>query len=60
MVVVADMQTYNGSNTAGLRVGPLDGGNKFRVRVQEEQSKDKETDHVDETVGYIVTKAGVF
>lgn len=50
---VADMQTTNGGNTAGLRYRNYD-GRSVEVRVDEETSADGETHHVDETVGYWV------
>jgi len=50
---VADLQTYDGTDTAGLRYRNLDGSG-VEVRVEEEQSRDTETYHTTETVGYVV------
>jgi PKD repeat protein len=52
-VLLADMQTTNGSDTASLRVVENDAAS-VEVWVQEEQSKDRETKHVTEEVGYLV------
>src|SRR3989344_4293193 len=49
---LANMQTFNGADTAGLRYKDLD-NLKAYIKVEEEQSKDAETGHVAETVGYI-------
>jgi hypothetical protein len=52
-VVLADMQTRNGGDTANIRWQNKD---KFgvEVNVAEEQSKDRETRHTTEDVGYMV------
>jgi hypothetical protein len=47
------MQTFDGNDTAGLRYQNLS-GSSVDVRVEEEQSADDETRHVDEVVGYLV------
>ena len=49
----ADMQTFDGPNSAGLRYRNLS-NNGVEVRVEEEQSKDTETRHNSEVVGYAV------
>lgn len=50
---ITDMQTFDGPNTAGLRYRNLtDTG--VEVFVEEEQSKDSETYHTTEVVGYAV------
>ena len=50
---MANMQTTNGGNTAALRY-QTSTSDEFTVYVQEEQSKDKEMDHVIyEVVGYL-------
>ena len=49
---LADMQTFNEPDTATLRyadLSPID----VKVHVDEEQSLDKKTEHVAETVGYL-------
>lgn len=53
-VFLADMQTFNGSDPAGLRHQNLSGGS-VDVKVEEESSGEKETDHTyGEEVGYFV------
>lgn len=54
---LADVQTYNGGNTAGLRRRNLD-RSSASVFVEEERSADGETNHVPEAVGYLVTTPG--
>lgn len=50
---VADAQTYDGSNTAGIRYRNLT-GTGVEVRIEEEQSADREVNHKPERVGYLV------
>jgi hypothetical protein len=50
--VFAAMQTTDGGNTAGLRYKDLK-TNSVHIRIEEEQSKDKETQHTTEVVGYL-------
>ncbi|MFC4549086.1 S8 family peptidase, partial [Halorussus sp. GCM10023401] len=52
---VADMQTYHGPDTAGLRYRNLT-GSSVEVRVEEEESVDAETAHGTEVVGYAVSE----
>lgn len=52
----ADIQTYNGSNTAAVRYRNLE-ESSVEVFVEEEQSADDETGHMYESVGYM-TVAG--
>jgi|GEM_PF-2672219 len=52
---VADLQTYHGADTAGLRYRNLTGSG-VDVRVEEAQSADAETNHTTETVGYLVAE----
>jgi hypothetical protein len=47
------MQTRDGSDTATVRNTGLK-GNQVTVKVQEEQSRDKEQDHTSEVIGYMV------
>ncbi|EMA47059.1 glycosyl hydrolase [Halococcus saccharolyticus] len=56
---VSSMQTTHGGNTAGLRRRKLD-ASSAEVRVEEEESADDETNHVDETVGYLLGRRGRF
>jgi hypothetical protein len=56
-VVVGSLQTFEGSDTAGLRMrsrSPADA----EVAVEEERSMNAETDHVPETVGYLAVEDG--
>ncbi len=55
-VFLADVQTFDGSNPCHLRYRNLN-QNGVDVRLQEERSMDDETIHVDETVGYVVSKS---
>ena len=47
------MQTYYGTDTANLRYRNLT-GTGVDIKVEEEQSRDTETAHTSETVGYAV------
>ncbi len=49
---LADMQSFQGSDTAGLRYRALT-ATGVEVQVDEEQSRDAEVTHVDEVVGYL-------
>jgi len=51
-MVLADMQTTNGTDTSALRMQQVT-ATSFQVKVEEEQSKDSEISHGTETVGYI-------
>lgn len=51
-VVIAAIQTFNGPNTAEVRMQNLD-DRSFKVKVEEERSSDPEIRHVAETVGHI-------
>jgi len=51
-VFIADMQTTNGGDTAGLRYRNLD-ADSVDVFVEEEQAKNAEVRHAVETIGYI-------
>jgi len=52
-IFLAGMQTYNGSNSAGLRYRSLNKG-AVDIAIDEEQSADKETRHTTEVIGYVV------
>lgn len=56
-VFIASMQTANGGNTAGLRHQNLT-ESSVDVRVEEEQSADEETNHCNETIGYLFGTSG--
>jgi len=51
-LLLAGIQTTHGGDTAGLRVEQLD-SQGVMLHIAEEQSKDKETDHATEMVGYL-------
>lgn len=55
-VFLADMQTTNGSDPANLRWRR--NRNRIEIQVDEEQSKDPETTHAREVVGFIVFNDG--
>lgn len=50
--LISDMQTTNGADPCALRVRNLT-TNTFQVKVEEEQSKDTEVEHLGETIGYL-------
>lgn len=52
---LADTQTTRGDNTATVRYRNLT-GSSVQVKIEEEQSRDQETSHVGETVGYLVVE----
>ncbi len=52
---LAGMQTYAGKDTAGLRYKRLT-NNGVQVRVEEEKSADTETNHPNESVGYLLLR----
>jgi len=54
---VASTQSFDGGDTAGLRRRNID-SSSVDVRVEEERSDDAETNHVDETVGYVFGEQG--
>lgn len=53
---LADIQTFNGPQTATIRYRNLD-ASSVEVFVEEEQSKDPETSHRPENVGYLVVES---
>ena len=55
-VLLADMQTFHGSDTGSLR-HKVHNGNIY-VRIEEERSKDHETYHIKEDVGYGLFSSG--
>ncbi|MDW3223613.1 MAG: CAP domain-containing protein [Paracoccaceae bacterium] len=54
----AQMQTFNGSDTANLRYDAL--GNSSRIWVDEETSSDAEVAHVRETIGVMTADIGTY
>lgn len=55
--LVADMETTNGGNTCGLRWKNIT-SRGCSLMVEEEQSSNKETNHVGEEIGYFVFDGG--
>lgn len=55
----ANMQTFNGSDTAELRMYPDNSAEGFHMLVQEEQSRDSEIAHAREDVSYAAFNAGM-
>ncbi len=51
-ILLADMQTTNGGDTANLRLTNKD-SYSFGILVDEEQSKDDEISHITESIGYM-------
>ncbi len=49
---IADMQTINEADPAGIRYKNLV-SESVEIKIEEEQSTDRETEHVNETVGYM-------
>jgi PKD repeat protein len=52
-LLIAGMQTYYGSETAAIR-SQNPSTNSIQVKIEEEASKDKETKHRTEVVGYLI------
>ncbi len=52
---LAGIQTYAGTDTASLRYRRLT-NSSFQVRVEEEKSADNETNHPNESVGYLLLR----
>ncbi len=57
--VVASMQTLNGGDSAVLRGRNLQ-SNSVELRVQEDTTRDAETNHVNEVIGVFVFEEGVY
>ena len=57
-IVLTSIETFDGHDTAGTRVKDItkDG---FLIKIEEEQSKDIETDHTTEVIGYIGIGPGI-
>ncbi|MCJ7602745.1 MAG: cadherin-like domain-containing protein, partial [Desulfobulbaceae bacterium] len=51
-VLIADMQTTDGGDSANLRYNELD-VNSVQLKIAEEQSKDSETAHTTENIGFM-------
>ena len=56
-LVLASMQTYDGSDAAGIRIRNLN-QNGLEMKVEEERSRDSETAHTTEAVGLILLEKG--
>lgn len=57
-VLLADMQSIDGGDTATVRLSAVD-ANGVLLYVDEEQSRDTETNHTDETAGYVALASGL-
>lgn len=57
-VLLADMQTVNGSDTSTLRLSAID-GTSVSLFVEEERSANLELDHTNERAGYVALDAGL-
>jgi hypothetical protein len=57
-VVIISLQTFEGADTAGLRLRNLNTG-AFEIKIEEEQSLDGETGHINEVVGYLALQTGL-
>ncbi|MEL6236846.1 MAG: hypothetical protein AAFR46_20820, partial [Pseudomonadota bacterium] len=57
-VLLADLQTVNGPDTADLRM--LDAGQGRLIRLQEESSADAEETHATETMAYLLGQSGSY
>lgn len=57
-VLLADMQTTNGPDTATLRITNLT-ASSVSLFVDEKASEDSETAHIDEVVGYVSMEHGL-
>jgi len=56
-VVMVSLETFDGGDTAGLRLRNLGTGG-FEVKIEEEQSQDSEMTHTTEVVGYLALETG--
>jgi len=56
-VVMVSLETFDGVDTAGLRLRNIGAGG-FQVKIEEEQSRDSETAHTSEVVGYLALEPG--
>jgi hypothetical protein len=57
-VVLASIETFDGPDTAGLRLRDVR-LKAFSIKIEEEQSKDRETGHTTEVVGYVAVEPGL-
>ncbi|MFT6098430.1 MAG: hypothetical protein ACJAYF_000966 [Arenicella sp.] len=56
-VMIAQMQTYDGPDTASVKMNNL-GSNSVQVKIEEETNNDAELNHTTEVVGYLGFKEG--
>jgi PKD repeat protein len=56
-LLIAGMQTYNGGDIAAIRSNNPS-VNSIQVKIEEESSKNEETNHVPEVVGYLIIGTG--
>ncbi len=57
-ILIAGMQTFDGSDAAGLRIKNLT-STAFNIMVEEERSRDSEIAHTTEVIGYIAFEEGI-
>jgi len=57
-IVLADLQTYRGTNTATVRYRNLT-ASSVEVKIEEERSADREMIHLSEVIGYLVLEGNV-
>lgn len=57
-IIVSSIETYDGADTSALRIRSVSASG-FQVMVEEEASRDIETAHTTERVGYLAAEAGV-
>jgi hypothetical protein len=57
-IIVTSIETYDGVDTSGLRMGGVSQSG-FQVKIEEEGSRDTETAHTTERIGYFASEAGV-
>lgn len=56
-VLIAGIETFNGEDTAGLRIKQVN-RRGFTVKIEEERSQDPETNHTTEVVSYFAVEPG--
>ncbi len=57
-VLLADIRSFDGRDTAAIRMRPRPDG-RVQIRIEEEQSRDLETNHTTEIVSYFAAEAGI-
>lgn len=57
-ITLAETQTINGGNPETVQIASINGSDEATVFLQEEQSDDSETNHINETVGLVTFEQG--